>query len=143
MQGLQKIVVGNDGSDYSIEAVKLVAEIAKAAGAKLDVVHVSHLPATFYAAAFETPIDLQAQMDSLRQEAEHRAKEALAAVGYDANFVVIDGHPADTLVEYAEREGADLLVVGSRGAGAIERFLLGSISDRVVHHAHCPVLVVR
>ena len=133
MQGLQKIVVGNDGSDYSIDAVKLAAEIAKAAGAKLDVVHVSHLPATFYAAAFETPIDLQAQMDSLRQEAEHRAKEALAAVGY----------PADTLVEYAEREGADLLVVGSRGAGAIERFLLGSISDRVVHHAHCPVLVVR
>jgi nucleotide-binding universal stress UspA family protein len=139
----EKIVVGNDGSDYSIAAVKLAAEIAKALGATLDVVHVSHLPVTFYAAAFETPIDLQAQMDALKAEAETRAKTALAEVGIDGNLVTLDGNPADALVEYAENEKAGLLVVGSRGAGAIERFLLGSVSNRVVHHAHCPVLVVR
>lgn len=139
----EKIVVGNDGSDYSIEAVKLAAEIAKALGSKLDVVHVSHLPVTFYAAAFETPIDLQEQMDSLKNEAEKRARGALSEVGVEGNFITLDGNPADALVEYAEKVKAGLLVVGSRGAGAIERFLLGSISNRVVHHAHCPVLVVR
>ncbi len=143
MASITRIVVGNDGSDYSIHAVKLAAEMAKAMGAKLDVVHVSHLPVTFYAAATEAPIDLQGQMSSLRAEAEERAKAVLQDVGVEADFVTLDGNPADALVEYADKNNADLLVVGSRGAGALERFLLGSISNRVVHHAHCPVLVVR
>ncbi len=143
MSKLEKIVVGNDGSDYSIAAVRMAAEMAKALGAKLTIVHVSHLPVTFYAAAFEAPIDLKEQMDSLRAEAERRARAVLDEVGIEAELVTLDGNPADALVEYAEKEKADLLVVGSRGAGAIERFLLGSTSSRIVHHAHCPVLVVR
>lgn len=143
MRAIEKVVVGNDGSDHSVRALQMAASIAKAFGAELQVVHVSHLPVTFYAAAFETPIDLTEQLESLRKEAEAKARQVLTESGVEARMVTLDGNPADALVDYAAKEKADLLVVGSHGAGAIERFLLGSTSTRVVHHATCPVLVVR
>jgi nucleotide-binding universal stress UspA family protein len=52
-------------------------------------------------------------------------------------------HPADSIVQVAEETGADLVVMGSRGLGGIKRALMGSVSDSVVRHAHCPVMVVR
>jgi nucleotide-binding universal stress UspA family protein len=143
MVEIRKIVVGNDGSDHSVRALQTAIAIAKSLGAELEIVHVSHLPVTFYAAAFETPIDLGQQMEALRKEAEARAQQVLDETGVEAKMVTLDGNPADALLEYADRSGADMIVVGSHGAGAIERFLLGSTSDRIVHHARCPVLVVR
>jgi len=143
MVEIRKIVVGNDGSDHSIRALQTAIAIARPLGAELEIVHVSHLPVTFYAAAFETPIDLGQQMEALRKEAEARAQQVLDEAGVQAKMVTLDGNPADALLEYADRSGADMIVVGSHGAGAIERFLLGSTSDRIVHHARCPVLVVR
>lgn len=53
------------------------------------------------------------------------------------------GHPAATIIRVAEDEKCDLILLGSRGLGEVKRFLLGSVSDAVVHHAHCPVLIVR
>ena len=53
------------------------------------------------------------------------------------------GSPADVIVDAASKSGVDLIVVGARGQNAASRFLLGSVSDRVLHHAHCPTLVVR
>jgi nucleotide-binding universal stress UspA family protein len=143
MVEIRKIVVGNDGSDHSVRALQTAIAIAKSLGAELEIVHVSHLPVTFYAAAFETPIDLGQQMEALRKEAEARAQQVLDETGVEAKMVTLDGNPADALLEYADRSGADMIVVGSHGAGAVERFLLGSTSDRIVHHARCPVLVVR
>jgi nucleotide-binding universal stress UspA family protein len=56
---------------------------------------------------------------------------------------VVEGYPADKICEIAEREHYDMIVLGSKGRSAIGRFLMGSISDRVVHHAHCSVCVVK
>lgn len=56
---------------------------------------------------------------------------------------ILLGHPAETLVTYARREKIDLLVLGQRGLSNIQRFFLGSVSDRVVHHAPCTVMIVR
>jgi nucleotide-binding universal stress UspA family protein len=65
------------------------------------------------------------------------------AAGAQATFLVFDGDVADGILSAAEAEGADLIVVGTRGRGGVERSLLGSVSDQVIRRSHCPVLVVR
>jgi len=65
------------------------------------------------------------------------------AAGTVATFLVWEGDPGEAIVNAAEAEDVDLIVVGSHGRGPVERFLLGSVSDFVVRHAGCPVLVVR
>lgn len=87
---------------------------------------------------------------SARPEArEKRALRAQAivsevrAAGARANYLVWEGDAGDAIVSAAEAEGANLIVVGTHGRSTVGRFLLGSVSDHVVHHAGCPVLVVR
>jgi nucleotide-binding universal stress UspA family protein len=67
----------------------------------------------------------------------------LKSLGIEAEALEAVGHPAEAIVDEAERGGFDLIVVGSRGIHGVARFLLGSTSTRVVTHAHCDVLVVR
>ncbi len=84
-----------------------------------------------------------------RDPREVRAREAQAVVnraraeGADARFLLWEGDPGDGIVAAADAEGADLIVVGTHGRSTVGRFLLGSVSDHVVHRAGCPVLVVR
>ncbi|MGZ6267498.1 MAG: universal stress protein, partial [Candidatus Limnocylindrales bacterium] len=65
------------------------------------------------------------------------------AAGVDATFLVWEGEAGDAIVAAADAENADLIVVGSHGRSGVSRFLIGSVSDYVVRHAHCPVMVVR
>lgn len=65
------------------------------------------------------------------------------AMGADATFLVWEGEPGEAIVSAAEAEGVDMIVVGSHGRGPVGRFLVGSVSDFIVRHASCPVLVVR
>ncbi|PWA36883.1 universal stress protein A [Artemisia annua] len=95
---------------------------------------------------FATP----AVMDSVKKAQEQSASEVLSRVSklcqqymIKAETMVIRGNPKEMIVEAVEQMNADLLVVGSRGLGQIKRALLGSVSDYCVHHAKCPVLIVR
>jgi nucleotide-binding universal stress UspA family protein len=86
------------------------------------------------------------RIDQLRAELESGAQivvEEARANGADATFLVWEGEPGEAIVSAAEAEGADLIVVGSHGRGPVGRFLVGSVSDFIVRHASCPVLVVR
>jgi nucleotide-binding universal stress UspA family protein len=65
------------------------------------------------------------------------------AAGANATFLVWDGDAGEAIVAAADSEGADLIVVGSHGRSGVSRFFIGSVSDFVVRHAHCPVMVVR
>ena len=78
-----------------------------------------------------------------RDHALEEAQSILAGAGVQASFVEGTGDPADVLVQEAEDGGADLIVVGTRGLNTAERWLMGSVSTKVVHHAPCDVLVVR
>jgi len=64
-------------------------------------------------------------------------------ISVSVSFLVWEGEPGPAIVEAAEAEGADLVIVGTRGRNRVERFVLGSVSDHVVRHAPCPVLIVR
>lgn len=139
----KKIVVGNDGSDNSAQALEIALELAKPLGAEIIVAHVWHLPPTAYVGAPYAPLDLTKQMEDTKQKSVEKAKNILEHHDAEARYVELEGNPADAVIELAEKEDADLIVIGSRGLGAVERFVLGSTSERVVRHASCPVLVAR
>jgi nucleotide-binding universal stress UspA family protein len=144
----KRIVVGTDGSDTASLAVRHAIELAKATGASLDVVSAFE-PATSPKLApedrVEVPGDVQYEVGG-RQEVnmvlERAAGEADKA-GVQASTHAREGDPADALLDVAEETGADLLVVGNKGMTGAARFLLGSVPNKISHHAPCSVFIVR
>lgn len=139
---IKKVLAPIDGSDTSKKALEMALAIAKAANATVTVLEVVEefgpLPG-YYEAAPPGRERVQWISDQ-RFEKIHPILEG-AAVKWDR--MVREGYPADQIVEVAKQGGYDLIVIGSRGLSVFGRFLLGSVSDRVVHHAECSVTVVR
>ena len=143
----QRIVVGTDGSDTAAEAVRQATELAKLTGAKLDIV-----------SAYE-PVP----QERLREESSEVPGDVAYAVGprEDVNATLDnaaglgrqggvevttyprEGDPADAILDVAEEQHADLIVVGNKGMTGAARFLLGSVPNKVSHHAPCGVYIVR
>lgn len=139
--GAGMVVVGVDGSEASKDALRWAIRYARMAGATVQAVTAWHYPASFGWA----PSPAIPQMD-LEGEARQALKETVEQVLGATEPVtiqtqVVEGPPALMLLKAAE--DADLLVVGSRGHGAFAGMLLGSVSGHCVHHAACPVVVVR
>lgn len=138
-EGTGRILVGVDGSPASIDAIKWAAKQAALTGDTLIAITSWSIPAS-YGVAFggEDTIDW-------KQNAELALDEALQeALGADAGSVkrlVEQGHPSYVLTEASK--SADLVVVGSRGHGGFAGLVLGSVSQHVVAHAACPVVVTR
>lgn len=143
-----RIVVGIDGSEAGQEALRRAAEEARRRGAKLVVVHAwTFVPPAPIAEPGLIPIpagDLAGELDVQRRAAEAVLEEALEQVGtqgIEAEPKLVEDSPGEALVR--EAQGADLLVVGSHGHGAIAGALLGSVSRYVEKHASGEVVIVR
>jgi nucleotide-binding universal stress UspA family protein len=136
------IVVGVDGSEESKEALRWALEEARLRDATLRAVYAWHNP-YLLAPGFGPPEDFRP--DALREQAAETLdaviKEVVGTSDVNVDTVVVEGPAGSVLVEAAE--GAELLVVGSRGHGGFVGLLLGSVSQQCVTHAPCPVLVVR
>jgi nucleotide-binding universal stress UspA family protein len=136
---MKRIVVGYDGSEHAKRALERATEIAKTRGARLAVA--SAAPVSLFLRGAASPVDpVEAEE---REKALAEARAYLADKGVEVDFVEGHGDPADVIVQEAEEGGADLVVVGTRGLSAGQRWLLGSVSTKVVQHAPCDVLVVR
>lgn len=139
---MKTIVVGVDGSQPAEAALEFAAEEAFLRGSRLVIVCAWDIPFAVDPAVF-----LQAEMlDGLTADAERLVREAVARVAKLQPKVAcegkaVEGQPAAVLLKEAEH--ADMMVVGSRGRGGFGSLLLGSVSQQVVHHAPCPVIVVR
>ena len=138
---MEEIVVGVDGSDHARRALEWAAGEARLRGAKLVTVHAWHMPT----AAFSTYTASLIDPETFKRAAEETLAAATAAIEGTADGIVVErrvaeGPAAHVLLGQAER--AKLLVVGSRGHGGFAGLLLGSVSQQVVHHARCPVVVV-
>lgn len=138
-----KIVVGIDDSHLSAVATRRATVLAEKLGADLHVVFVSHVPATVLAAMSGLPTIEDDFAETQRANAWKGIESLLEGCSRPVERVDLEGYPPDVLVEYANRQGADLIVVGSRGRGDIASLILGSTSHRVVNHASCDVLVAR
>ena len=144
-----KILLATDGSKEAQLAARTAAELAKSTKSELHVVYVEHTPAVFYELP-GTILDpaMQSRMEEGAEETTKTKLEEQAQKIRDAGIELAgvharEGFPDAEIVGLAGRLGAGLIVVGSRGRGPLRRALLGSVSDSVVRHAHCPVLVVR
>lgn len=141
MARIEKVLLATDGSPASEPASEQAIDLAIQVGARLLVVSVvagSARPAGAPTDAAES----RDTRDSLTSKAQGIVARARAS-GVDASFLVWDGDPGDAIVAAADAETADIIVVGSHGRSGVSRFLIGSVSDYVVRHAHCPVMVVR
>jgi len=140
MPQLEIILFATDGSPASEPASEQAIDLATQVQARLLIVSVLATSSrTSEASAGPATADSRDSLTAKAQAIVQRAK----AAGVDATFLVWEGDAGDAIVAAADAENADLIVVGSHGRSGVSRFLIGSVSDYVVRHAHCPVMVVR
>lgn len=139
---MSRVIVGVDGSEGSIKALQFAVAEARLRGTELLAVNAWHIPPGVYGSGWApTPLDL----DEYRKLAQKALEASLVDAGITGAGVAVtpvlrEGQPADVLCVEAGID--DLLVVGSRGLGGFRGLLLGSVSQQVVHHAPCPVVIV-
>jgi nucleotide-binding universal stress UspA family protein len=141
------IVVGTDGSETAGKAVGQAAELAACVGSTLLIVSAFAPvgPTRLREEASEAPDDVR-WMVNPREDVDATlaaAAEVAELQGVDVALFARQGDPADAILDVAEEQGADLIVVGNKGMTGAKRFLLGSVPNKVSHHAPCSVLIVR
>jgi nucleotide-binding universal stress UspA family protein len=145
MSPLETILLATDGSAASESASEQAIDLAVQVQARLLVVSVlvsARQPSeSAVAGGPASSVDTDSR-DSITARAQGIVQRARAA-GANATFLVWDGDAGEAIVAASQSEDADLIVVGSHGRSGVSRFFIGSVSDYVVRHAHCPVMVVR
>ncbi|WP_058303355.1 universal stress protein [Gorillibacterium timonense] len=139
------ILVPFDGSKASRKALDKAIQIASSDPAiRLDVINVLQFPTLVVGEAMiAAPASMQKEYYDASEELLQEAKALLDPLPNPTKTILEDGQPAETILSYAEQNGVDLIVIGSRGLGNIRSFVLGSVSHNVVQHAKVPVLVVK
>ena len=155
----RSIVVGTDGSEPAEAALRRATELASSEGARLHIVTAYHNPQILQERTTVWTNDPKGVIDSgrtdggphtetvdLREVAESvlkRAARGALSKDVEVETHAREGHPAEVIIDVANQEHADLIVVGSRGLTGIKRYLLGSVSSKVSEHASCSVMIVR
>jgi nucleotide-binding universal stress UspA family protein len=153
----RSIVVGTDGSEPAAEAVRQAIDLASREGARLHLVTAYHHQQILPETTIGTN-DPKGVIDTGRTEGPHietvnlrevaesvlkRAARDALSKGVEVETHARKGQPAEVIIDVANQEHADLIVVGSRGLTGIKRYLLGSVSSKVSEHAPCNVMIVR
>lgn len=146
---MKRVLLATDGSDSSLHAARVLGDLmAGLPEARVTVLYVAHVPRSFNLTdefgnkvTPEVPVDVM-----IRRSADPILRRTISAMGLTedrVDFEVQVGEPAEEIVDLARLEAYDMIVVGSRGLSPVKELLLGSVSNRVLHTAPCPVLVVR
>ena len=141
------IVVGTDGSETAGEAVRQATELAKKTGSNIDLVSAYEPVSTarLREENTEVPKDLE-WMVNPREDVDatlSAAADQIKAGGVEVEIFAREGDPADAILDVAEERTAGLIVVGNKGMTGAKRFLLGSVPNKISHHAPCSVLIIR
>lgn len=141
---LRKILIATDGSEAARKAANFGVQIAGLSDAKVYSVYV--IDTTPY---YSIPLDqvwskeVYEQLEQMGKEIVSDVENTAKAAGLETEASVLKGDPAARIVNFAEEQNVDMIVVGSHGIGGFERLVIGSVSEKVVRHAKVPVLVVR
>lgn len=128
MDAYKKILVGTDGSDTATRAVRYAAKLASAQGSDLLIVHAAPKDGEGSPGPERT---VETALETAREE------------GANASSRMEYGDPAEVMIQVSEDEGTDLIVLGNKGMTGVRRFTLGSVPNKVSHHAPCDVLIAR
>jgi nucleotide-binding universal stress UspA family protein len=144
---IKTIIVGTDGSDTAAQAVVQAGELADKLDANLVIVSAFEPVAEvrLQEERVEAPADVEWAINQ-REDVDAMLSQISAPLrerGVDVRFTARQGNPADAILDVAEEEHADLIVVGNKGMSGARRFLLGSVPNKISHHAPCSVLIVR
>ena len=150
-----KILVPLDGSEHSLKALEEAAEIAKNFSGKLTLIHVYSvqpiiMPEASTSSSLSLPIITGAEVtmmietarklgNKILEDGERRIKDS----GVKTERMLVEGHAVEEIVRVANEGKYDLIVIGARGVSHMREMLLGSVTDGVMHHVHCPVLVMK
>ncbi len=139
----RKILIATDGSEYTKRAVDHGIDLAKSTEAKLYAIYVIDT-----AAFASIPMDAawESMYELLKQEGDEATRyvaDKSEVDGLEVERLTIEGHPAEEIIKYAEKNSVDLIVMGTLGKSGLDRFLLGSVAEKVVRNSKIPVLVVR
>jgi nucleotide-binding universal stress UspA family protein len=137
----KKIVIGSDGSAGAARALSTAIHLAKGHGAELHMISVEELPQ--FPASVAEVVEEKAEANHFFESVIARATGQAQALGVKLAAHVVTGHAVATIVEFVERERADLLVIGYMGHSALYNRVIGSTTDRLVELAPCAVLVVK
>ena len=141
---MKKILVPVDGLDTCQKTFETAASLADKFGAELLVLYVKPVidPLSHPSyVALEEHSDIH--IEDISKDIAIKSVEKLVGEGRTVNSVIEGGDAASTIIDVASRENCDMIVMCTHGMGAVKRFFLGSVTNKVVHHAEVPVLVVR
>jgi nucleotide-binding universal stress UspA family protein len=141
--GIRRIAVGIDGSESSEAALKWAIRLAKGMGSQVIAIYAVDMPVYVLPEPGELPFVLDPEWRAgMKSEFEEKWCKALKVAGIRYHPVMEDGRAATVIADVAERDNADVIVVGRRGRGGVAELLLGSASHELVLHSRRPVMVV-
>jgi len=157
MQLFEKILVPIDGSEHSLKALEVAVQIAKKFHGKVALIHVYSVsvtpimipePSTFTppAAPIMAPVEISKVTEAARDAGKRilsDGEDKVKAEKVEVETMLREGHTVQEIIKTAKEGNIDLIVIGARGISHIRELLLGSVTDGVIHHASCPVLVVK
>ena len=138
----RSIVIATDGSENTQKAISYGIKIAKLSGATVHALHVVDTSSVSqsWTAGKETIYEI---LKKDGQKAISKVKECGEASGVEVKEVLLEGHPSSEIIDFAENNDIDLIVMGTLGKTGLDRFLMGSVAEKVVRNSKVPVLVVR
>lgn len=139
---IKRILVPTDGSDHARKAVEIASEIALKYKATLYLVHVvSPLPTM---GGPDIRKQLEDEQQKFAKEILKKAEKEVKNKGVESfKSTTLQGYPAEEIIQFARKSSVDTIIMGSRGAGKLEGLLLGSVSHKVCHLAHCTCMTVK
>jgi nucleotide-binding universal stress UspA family protein len=139
----QKILIATDGSETSQKATKIGVELAKMHNASVTAVYVADTSRLGYLSDYiQYSGVIRELMLNEGKEATDHVEELARAAGVAYEKKILEGRPTDELLKISRESGAELLVMGSVGRGGLDRFLLGSVAEKVVQHSKVPIMLV-
>ena len=140
---LSKILVPVDGSDNSLRALDYAIFLAKSTSAGVTAMHVIESPPTIYIESQKLLDDIMSKYRTESGKILDKCKQNAEKSGVKIETVIAEGDAASNITGYAQKEGFDLIVIGSRGLGKFKEMVLGSVSNKVLHHSKASVLIVK